>query len=159
MGLLLYPWVRVPLILHHLETEVTIGLYIPFFYIANFVQELAGDTGSPEDNLSTYILAIMNIGGLIGRIVPAILSDRVGRFNLLVPCALLSGVLCMGLWLPTSFVTAPGGRVALEVAFSLLFGFFSCGFISLINACVAEISKPEEVGSRIGLLYCITSFP
>jgi len=65
----------------------------------------------------------------------------------------------MALWLPTSFVSAPGGRVALEVTFALSYGFFSGGFIALINACIADISRVEEVGSRIGLLYCLISFP
>ena len=115
--------------------------------------------GSPEDSLSTYILAIVNVGGLVGRIVPAVLSDRVGRFNILFPCALLSGVSCLVLWLPASFVSTSGGRIALEVTFALSFGFFSGGFVALINACIAQISKTEEVGSRIGLLYCLVSIP
>jgi len=123
------------------------------------VQDQADGDASPEDSLSTYILAIMNVGGLVGRIVPAALSDHFGRFNVLVPCALLSGVSCIVLWLPALFVSTPGGRVALEVAFALSFGFFSGGFIALINVCIAEISKTEEVGSRIGLLYCLISFP
>ncbi|KAF9651599.1 MFS general substrate transporter [Thelephora ganbajun] len=135
------------------------GLYIPFFYIIDFVQEQADHARSREDSFPAYILAIMNVGGLVGRIVPAVLSDRVGRFNVLFPCALLSGVSCMVLWLPISFVSTPGGRIALEVTFALSFGFFSGGFIALINACIAEISQTEEVGSRIGLLYCLISFP
>lgn len=115
--------------------------------------------GSLENSLSTYILAIMNVGGLVGRIVPAALSDRVGRFNILFPCALLSGISCLALWLPASFASTQSGRVALEVTFALSFGFSSGGFIALINACIAQISKTEEVGSRIGLLYCLVSFP
>jgi len=101
----------------------------------------------------------MNVGGLAGRIIPAVLSDHFGRFNLLVPCALFSGVSCIALWLPTPFVSMPGGRIALEVVFALSFGFFSGGFIALINPCIADISKSEEVGSRIGFLYCLISFP
>jgi MFS family permease len=115
--------------------------------------------GSAEDSLSAYILAIMNVGGLIGRVVLSALSDRIGRFNILFTSALLSGLACLALWLPTPFVSASGGRIALEVTFVLSFGFFSGGFIALINVCVAQISKTEEVGSRIGLLYCLVSFP
>ena len=115
--------------------------------------------GPSEDSLSAYILAIMNVGGLIGRIVLSALSDRIGRFNILFTSALLSGVACLALWLPTPFVSTSGGRIALEVIFVLSFGFFSGGFIALINVCIAQISKTEEVGSRIGLLYCLVSFP
>lgn len=122
------------------------------------MHEQTDGSGSPEDKLSTYVLAIMNAGGLVGRIAPAALSDSIGRFNILFPCALLSGVSCLALWLPASYVSAPGGRIALEVTFALSFGFFSGGFIALINPCIAEISKIEEVGSRIGLFYCLISF-
>ncbi|KAF9778633.1 MFS general substrate transporter [Thelephora terrestris] len=138
---------------------ISLGLYVPFFYIPQFVQARGYGAGSPEDHVSTYILAIMNFGGLLGRIVPAALSDHVGRFNMIFLCALFSGVSCMALWLPTSFVSTPGGRIALEITFALSFGFFSGGFIALINVCIAEISETEKVGSRIGLLYCLVSFP
>lgn len=140
-------------------TDFTAGLYVPFFYIVEFVKPKTNGTGSPEDHVSDYILAIMNVGGLVGRIVLAALSDHIGRYNVLFLCAFLSGVSCVALWLPIPFVPAPGGRIALEITFALLFGFFSGGFIALINVCIAEISKTEEVGIRIGLLYCLVSFP
>ena len=101
----------------------------------------------------------MNVGGLAGRIVPGALSDRFGRFNVLFPCSLLLGVSCLVLWLPIPFVSTPSGRIPLEIIFALSSGFFSGGFTALINVCIAEISKAEEVGHRIGLLYCLISFP
>ena len=140
-------------------TDFATGLYIPFFYIAGFVRAQASGAGSPEDQISTYILAITNAGGLFCRIVPAALSDRVGRFNTLFLCALLLGISCVALWLPVPFIPTAGGQIALDVTFAFSFGFFSGGFIALINVCVAEISKTESVGSRIGLLYCLVSFP
>ena len=127
--------------------------------MVDFVQEKAAGIGSTGGNLSTYILTIMNIGSLVGRVVPAALSDRVGRFNLFVPCSFFLGVSCVALWLPASLVSTPGRQIALEVTFALSFGFFSGGFIALLNVCIAEISKPEEVGSRIGLLYSLISLP
>ena len=101
----------------------------------------------------------MNLGGLAGRIVPGALSDRVGRFNVFFPCSLLAGISCLALWLPIPFVSTPSGRIPLEVTFVLSYGFFSGGFVALLNVCIAEISKAEEVGHRIGLLYCLISFP
>lgn len=135
------------------------GLYIPPFYIAEFVRAQADGTGSPDGHIFLYILAIMNAGGLVGRILLTALSDRLGRFNILFLSALLSGVSCMCLWLPTSFVPTSGWRTALEVTFALSFGFFSGGFIALINVCIAEISETGAVGRRIGLLYFLVAFP
>jgi MFS family permease len=143
----------------HPATDFTTGLYVPPFYIAEFVRAQDDGAGSSEDHLSIYILAIMNVGGFVGRILPAVLSDRVGRFNILFLSALLSGVSCICLWLPTSSVLTLGGRIALEVTFAFSFGFFSGGFIALINVCIAEISNNQKVGSSVGLLYCLISFP
>jgi len=135
---------------------ISLGLYIPFFYIVDFVQEKA-----PNDALSTYILAIMNAGGFLGRIIPSFFSDRLGRFNLIIPCSLFAGVSCLVLWLPaaSSSFSSEWKQGALEVVFAIAFGFFSGGFISLVNVCVAQISDIKEVGSRIGFLYCLISFP
>lgn len=159
LGALYYPLVPTRHNTYHLFADFTTGFYVPSFYIAEFVQVQADNPGSPEDHISIYIITIMNAGGLIGRILPSVLSDRVGRFNILFLSAFLSGVSCMCLWLPTSFVLAPGKRIALEVAFASSFGFFSGGFIALINVCIAEISGAGKVGTRIGLLYCLISFP
>lgn len=102
--------------------------------------------------MSFIVLAVMNAGGVFGRIAPAYLSDRVGRFNLLVPSALLCGLSSLALWLPAqSFV--------LIVIFSVMYGFFSGAFISVITPCIAQISDIREIGRNIGILYSVISFP
>lgn len=106
----------------------------------------------PEEYLSFYLLAFMNAGGVVGRILPAFLSDRIGRFNLLVPSALLSGLLCVTLWLSAhSYI-----RI---ITFCILYGFSSGSFISLVTPCIAQISEIREIGTRIGLLYTVISIP
>ncbi|KAI1789945.1 hypothetical protein LXA43DRAFT_1095851 [Ganoderma leucocontextum] len=37
-----------------------------------------------------YVLSVMHAGGVLGRIVPPFLSDSLGRYNILVPCAFLT---------------------------------------------------------------------
>jgi MFS family permease len=95
---------------------------------------------------------MMNAGSVVGRVLPAYLSDAIGRFNLLAPFAFLAGLSCLFLWrfahtLPLVFV------------FASLYGFFSGAFISVINPCVAQISDEHELGTRIGMLYSLISFP
>ena len=94
----------------------------------------------------------MNAGGVLGRVLPAYLSDAIGRFNLLVPCALLAGLSCLVLW--TFAYSLP-----LVYVFATSYGFFSGAFISVINPCVAQISELHELGTRIGVLYTLISFP
>lgn len=94
----------------------------------------------------------MNAGGVVGRVLPAFASDRIGRFNLLVPSALLSGLFCVTLWL--------GAHSPVRIiVFCILYGFSSGSFISLITPCIAQISDMREIGMRIGLLYTFISVP
>ncbi|KAM6493808.1 Major facilitator superfamily domain containing protein [Amanita muscaria] len=126
---------------------VALGLFIPFFYIIDYTKYITGD---PQ--VSFLVLAIMNAGGVLGRVLPAYLSDAIGRFNLLVPCAFLAGLSCLVLW--TFAYSLP-----LVFVFATSYGFFSGAFISVINPCVAQISELHELGTRIGVLYSLISFP
>ncbi|KAF7310195.1 Monocarboxylate permease-like protein [Mycena indigotica] len=126
---------------------VALGLFIPFIFIVEYAHDIA----IPADKDFT-VLAVMNAGGIVGRFVPAYLSDRIGRFNLLAPSALLSGLLCVFLWL---FARS----LAPLLVFAALYGFMSGAFISLITPCVAQISDIRMIGSRIGILYSIIATP
>lgn len=102
--------------------------------------------------MSFVVLAVMNAGGIFGRIAPAYLSDIIGRFNLLAPSAFMSGLLSLVLWLFAKDLVS-------LMFFSATYGFFSGAFISVVTPCVAQISDIREIGSRIGILYSIISFP
>lgn len=123
------------------------GLFIPFFYAVEYAKYL-----SIPDHTAFYVLAVMNGGAVLGRIAPAYLSDSVGRFNLLIPSAFLAGLSCIVIWLFAK-------SLASVMAFSAIYGFFSGAFVSLVTPCVAQISHIEQIGTRIGMLYSIMSFP
>ncbi|KAL0960544.1 hypothetical protein HGRIS_005582 [Hohenbuehelia grisea] len=126
---------------------VALGLFIPFFYIINY----AHDINIPA-RYTFYVLAVLNAGGIIGRTAPAYLSDVVGRFNILVPSAFLSGLSCLVFWFFAKGIVS-------VMLFAATYGFLSGAFISLINPCVAQISDIREIGTRIGMLYTMISFP
>jgi MFS family permease len=134
-------------IIHQTLTALNPGLFIPFFYIVEYARRI-----STVKHISFYLPAFMNAGGVVGRVLPAMVSDRIGRFNLLVPSALLSGLFCVTLWL--------GAHSPIRIImFCILYGFSSGSFISLITPCVAQISEIREIGTRIGLLYTVISIP
>ncbi|TDL18312.1 MFS general substrate transporter [Rickenella mellea] len=126
---------------------VSLGLFIPYFYIVDYAQ-----AQSIPPSLAFYILSIMNAGSFVGRIAPSYLSDHFGHFNLLITAALLSGICCTAFWLCAK-------RLPAIVAFSALYGCFSGAFISLVNLCVFEISHVADMGSRMGLLYSMIAAP
>ena len=123
------------------------GLFIPFFYIVDYSTAHAI---SPE--LAFYVLSVMNAGGILGRLVPPFVSDSLGKFNILVPCAFLSGLSILVFWpFTTNLVTI--------MLFAAVYGFFSGAFNALIIPCIVQISDIREIGTRVGILYSIISFP
>ena len=69
-----------------------------------------------------YQIAILNGASAFGRILPTLFVDRVGIFNLIVPCTAVCGIFTFCL---AAAVNGPAGTVIM----SILCGFFSgaCG--------------------------------
>jgi MFS family permease len=126
---------------------VCLGIFTPYFYIADYAQSL-----NLSSNTAFCVLSIMNAGGIFGRVAPAWLSDKIGRFNLLCPSAFLCGLTCLVFWM--------FGKDSVSIAlFAALYGLLSGALISVINPCVAQISDMREIGTRIGALYTLISVP
>lgn len=56
----------------------------------------------------------------------------------------------LALWIPASSKQA-------IIAFSVLFGFFSGAYVSLIAALIVQISPLREIGIRTGLVFLLAS--
>lgn len=67
-------------------------------------------------------LAIMNAAGLPGRVLPGILADRFGPFNIIVPVLLVNAALIFALF----GVSAEGGIVAFVVFYGAFSGACKC---------------------------------
>jgi MFS family permease len=129
------------------DADYITGLYVPFFYVAQYAEQKIHTSTSR----SFEILAVMNAGSFLGRPIPGILADVFGRYNLMIPSTAISGVLCITLWLLAD-------DFASIISFAALYGFFSGALVSLTPPCIAQISKPSEMGGRIGLAYTLMSF-
>jgi len=118
-----------------------LGLFYPIFYL-----QLFAVTHGINQNLAFYTVSLINAGGVVGRIVPNVLADFFGGYNVLIPVTLLTGVFVLALL----GVTNAGGVIAV----SLLYGAMNAGFISVVPALLAEISNNVgEVGLRMGLWF------
>lgn len=142
------------------------GLYMPFFY----AQVFAIKRHITDENLAFYLIAIMNGTSVFGRkhshssltlmssltytagIVPNIFADKVGPFNVVVPCALISALLCLCFMAATN-----AGGIVVLVAF---YGFFSGSFVSLPPTIVVNLSMDarEKIGTRLGQSFAIVAF-
>lgn len=104
-----------------------------------------------SEKTSFYLVAIYNGASFFGRILPGILADKVGTYNMHAACCVLCGILLMAFWIPA---TTNGAMLA----FSGVFGFVSGPYIGLFAALVAEVSAPHEIGRRLGVVTFFCSF-
>ncbi|KAJ4382023.1 hypothetical protein N0V86_002349 [Didymella sp. IMI 355093] len=123
------------------------GLYMPFFY----AQLYALERHLTNENLAFYLLAIMNSTSVFGRIIPNVFADRFGPFNVVIPCCLISGVLCIS-YIGVS--NSPG--ICVLMAF---YGFFSGSFVSLPPTIIVRLSQDrrDKIGTRLGQSFAIVA--
>lgn len=143
------------------------GLFIPM----NFLVVQAQSKGMSR-TLSEYLIPILNAARYVllhtlvktikemlillcvfstpGRVLPGILADKMGNFNIMSITMLCAGAVALGIWLPSSSGTS-------MIVFAAIFGFFSGAFIGLAPILIAQISKIHEIGIRSGAIFFIIS--
>ncbi|ETW81163.1 MFS monocarboxylate transporter [Heterobasidion irregulare TC 32-1] len=120
------------------------GVFFPLFYI-----QLYSDEHGINSVFGFYSLTILNFASFVGRIVGGALVNRLGAFNVIVACTFASSVLLFSL---LGVSTIAGITV-----FSLLYGFTSGAYITLVAPMVASLSADvSEMGARIGVMYFFT---
>ncbi|KAK4541431.1 hypothetical protein LTR36_008032 [Oleoguttula mirabilis] len=88
------------------------GFFAPLFYVSTYAVSL-GMTPS----FAFYLVSIVNAASLFGRVLPGIVADRWGRFNMLVASAFTAGIIV--------FCWTAATSVAGLVVWTLAYGFAS----------------------------------
>ncbi|KAI5196800.1 MFS monocarboxylate transporter [Aureobasidium subglaciale] len=114
-----------------------LGMFSPFFYISSYAASLNMST-----SFTFYLVSIVNGASFFGRVLPGILADRYGCFNLLSSAALASGVV--------AFCWTGATNVAGVTVWALAYGFASGAIMSLQTACIARLATPETMGTAMG---------
>ncbi|OIW26894.1 major facilitator superfamily transporter [Coniochaeta ligniaria NRRL 30616] len=122
------------------------GLFLPFNFIILQAQQQGMDP-----KLVPYLLPIINAVSIVGRIAPGFLGDKVGRFNVMIFITALSAIITLGLWIP-------GKTTGAIVAYSVLFGFSSGGFVGLAPTLIAQVSDIRQIGVRTGTSFAVQAF-
>lgn len=122
------------------------GMYIPIFYIEPFA-ELVG----MKPSLVIYMVSILSSSSILGRIVPNFLADKIGPYNVLLPCTFIAGILAI-CWVAVK-------DEAGTIVFALLYGCFSGSFVSVPPAVISSITKDmSKIGARLSLCFFISGF-
>ncbi|KAH6606193.1 hypothetical protein Trco_005346 [Trichoderma cornu-damae] len=122
------------------------GMFLPFNYVL-----LQAQNAGLSPALIPYLLPILNGVSVLGRILPGVAADKVGRYNMMICITFVSAVFCLAVW-------APVKNVAGILVFIVVFGFSSGGFISIGPALVAQISDISQIGTRVGTAFAVQSF-
>ncbi|TEY71489.1 hypothetical protein BOTCAL_0092g00230 [Botryotinia calthae] len=125
---------------------VYFGLFTPFFYIEPWALSLRLDS-----NFAFCTVSIVNAASLFGRIIPGLLADRLGCYNIAVVAAISSGLVCTCMIKATS--------VAGITMFSLAYGFASGAIISLKGVCAAKLVPPTQFEIAMGSVMTFLSIP
>lgn len=121
---------------------IIVTTYIPSYALAKGFSQ----------SQSLLALTITNASGTVGRLVPAVLSDHYGPFNMGTLMAATMLVSIFIIWLP--FGAQWGGLLA----FCVVFGFAMAGTLSITPLCTAAVSEPKDFGRRYGTAYFFVSF-
>lgn len=122
-----------------------LGLFLPI----NYIQLQAIQYGM-RLSLAIYIIPILNVGSIVGRVLPTFIADKLGRFNTNVVMAFAAAALTLALWIPAT------GDAPL-IIFAVLYGTASGAFVALIPSMIAQISDISEIGHRTGFGFAILS--
>ena len=106
-----------------------LGLFNPFFYISSY----AASHGASAQT-SFYMISIMNAATLFGRVIPGIVADRVGHYNVMIFVLLVSGIISF-CWTVVHSLT---GLVIWSIAYGFSSGV-SC--LPAVIPCVQAIHQ------------------
>jgi MFS family permease len=122
------------------------GMFLPFNYVL-----LQAQAAGMSQTLIPYLLPILNAVSIFGRIIPGIIADKIGRYNVMIAITFISALFCLCVWIPVN-------NTAGIVVFAVIFGFSSGGYISLVPTLIAQLSDIRQIGTRVGTAFAIASF-
>ncbi|KAF2726274.1 MFS general substrate transporter [Polychaeton citri CBS 116435] len=132
------------------------AMWEPFDYISSFAL-----TQGFSNELALALICIINATSIPGRVVPTYLADKIGHFNIVTLSGFFIGLSILCLWIPFDFHPSHVGIII----FSLVYGFVSGAFVSLLMPCVAKTGPLETMGMRFGTfqlaisIACLTGLP
>lgn len=115
------------------------GVYFPTFFL-----QLAAVKNGLSTNLAFYTITLLNGVGILGRITPTIVVDRVGVFNMMIPVA----VACSALIFSWIAMKDAAGVISMAV----FYGYFAGAVISLVGPMIAYLTpNVSDIGARLGV--------
>lgn len=124
------------------------GYYAPLYFMSANARTL-GYSAATGANL----IALCNAASSIAKVILGWLADRVGRLNILFGVTLLSTIVTLGVWLPSTISGSLSESQALFIAFVILYGITAGAYISLFPTALVELFGAQHFASVNGFIY------
>ena len=116
-----------------------LGIFVPPFYLPSFAVSYG-----MSQRLAPYLISIYNGASLFGRVIPGILADKFGRFNIYFAAAISSAIL--------GFCWQRVTSNAAVIVFAAIYGFCSGAIVSMLSVCLTLVPKdPKNIGTYLGM--------
>ncbi|KAJ6482133.1 major facilitator superfamily domain-containing protein [Mycena vitilis] len=125
---------------------IMLGLFYPIFYLQLYAMQQG-----IREQIAFDTITLINAGGIVGRLIPNLLSDRIGSFNVIIPVVFSTAACILAMLAAT---LNAGGLIVI----SLLYGAMNAGYVSMTPALLADLSNDRsEIGLRMGLWFTFTA--
>ena len=134
------------------------GLLVPVTYLTSY----SLDSGAMRPTFAFQVIAVYNAASSVGRWASGFITDRFGRYNIMIVMVFFCMSSSIGLWLPTALFSEqnsnPAATFALTVSYSVFMGMASGSNISLVPVRVGVLCDTREYGQYYGMCYTIVAF-
>ncbi|CAG9986896.1 unnamed protein product [Clonostachys byssicola] len=123
------------------------GTFVAFFFVAAYARDIRGFSYTK----SLDLLMIMSGIGVLGRLIPNYLADRIGALTVFVPTAGLAALMILS-WIAVDSQTG--------LYFWACFTGIALGGVQAMfpSALASLTSDPSKQGTRLGMIFTIVSF-
>lgn len=121
-----------------------LGLYTMLTYLP-----VSATAVGMSNNFSFYFLAIANAASALGRLSAGFLADQIGPLNVMIPFTGVAGILTFA-W---PYASTQGALIGISV----IYGFASGTYISLLVAPPMAMGDVGDVGRRVGMFLTIAA--
>ncbi|KAF7899127.1 uncharacterized protein EAF01_008340 [Botrytis porri] len=122
------------------------GFFIPVTYITSFALYQGFDAG-----ISYQSLSILSAASVVGRFLPGLVADKIGRFNTIIMALSLTVFACFVVWLPF------GNTYAGLICTVIILGFACGSNVGLTPVCVGQLCDTKDYGRYYATCYSVVS--
>ncbi|KAI8896995.1 major facilitator superfamily domain-containing protein [Globomyces pollinis-pini] len=117
------------------------GYFIPFFFVPAYAVQ-----NGMTDSEGALLIGYMQGASAVGRILLGFIADRLGHVNILTFSLSVGAISGLFIWpFSTTYLTL--------TLFSVVYGFFVGGLISLLPSAIVELFGSQRSGAVISMVY------